>query len=105
MGLQSLLLPMEWVAPAISILPYKLVEFLECPVPLMAGLAVETVEVQTGSASSMAHSATSTSFCFSMDDLHSVSDLRNMDGAGVRCSPGTLQAASLRAAKLLQRCG
>jgi DENN (AEX-3) domain len=102
MGLQSLLRPLEWVAPAISILPHKLVEFLECPVPLMAGLVVESIEPQTESLPNM---SSSTTFYFSPTELKSVSGLRNLSGKGVRCCPGTLQAASLRAARLLLRCG
>jgi hypothetical protein len=36
-GLTSLLRPLAWVAPIIPILPYKYIDFVEAPVPLIAG--------------------------------------------------------------------
>ena len=41
MGLQALLRPLEWVSPAISVLPRRLEEFVESPVPLLAGYCGE----------------------------------------------------------------
>lgn len=105
MGLQSLMHPLEWVAPAISILPHKLAEFLECPVPLLAGLVVDALEPQLQSLRNMSSSNTSTSFYFSSKELQSEFNVGDIDTGGVKCSPGTLKAASLRAAKLLIQCG
>ena len=105
MGLQSLMHPLEWVAPAISILPHKLAEFLECPVPLLAGLVVDALEPQLQSLRNMSSSNTSTSFFFSSKELQSEFNVGDIDTGGVKCSPGTLKAASLRAAKLLIQCG
>ena len=106
LGLQSLLLPLEWVAPTISILPLKLLEFLECPVPLMAGVVVETSEAQvslTNSPSPSSIAAASASFSF---PPHELIDAGSFGGrGGGRHVPSKARSASLRAAKLLQRCG
>ena len=45
MGLQALLRPLEWVSPAISVLPRRLEEFVESPVPLLAGYCGEDVVI------------------------------------------------------------
>lgn len=41
MGLLSLLPPCQWVAPLIPVLPARHMDFVESPVPLVAGLIVE----------------------------------------------------------------
>ena len=40
-GLTSLLKPLQWVSPMIPIMPLKHIEFLESPVPLVAGMVVD----------------------------------------------------------------
>lgn len=40
MGLLILLRPLDWVAPLIPMLPYKLLDFIESPVPILAGLVI-----------------------------------------------------------------
>ena len=40
LGLVSLLQPMEWVAPLIPMLPDKLIDMIESPVPLIAGVVI-----------------------------------------------------------------
>jgi hypothetical protein len=40
-GLTSLLKPLQWVSPMIPIMPLKHMEFLESPVPLVAGMVVD----------------------------------------------------------------
>ena len=40
MGLLALLQPLDWVAPLIPILPYKHIDFIESPVPILCGLVV-----------------------------------------------------------------
>lgn len=40
-GLTSLLKPLQWVNPMIPIMPLKHIEFLESPVPLVAGMVVD----------------------------------------------------------------
>lgn len=112
--LQTLLLPLEWVAPAISILPLKLIEFLECPVPLLAGLVVEPPDTQTpgqaqislsnsNSPSSASSTRPPTSFHFSSVEVKAANNRLEM---GVSSSSATtLRCAGLRAAKLLERCG
>lgn len=40
-GLTSLLKPLQWVSPMIPIMPLKHIEFLESPVPLIAGMVVD----------------------------------------------------------------
>lgn len=40
-GLLSLIQPLKWVAPLIPILPLKHFEFVESPVPLLAGLVID----------------------------------------------------------------
>lgn len=42
MGLLALLQPLDWVAPLIPILPYKHIDFIESPVPILCGMIVET---------------------------------------------------------------
>jgi hypothetical protein len=37
MGILSLIRPLSWVSPLIPILPYKHLDFLESPVPIVAG--------------------------------------------------------------------
>ena len=111
MGLQSLLTPLEWVAPAISVLPLKLLEFLECPVPLMAGLEVVGLS-HTGHALSVRNipGGSAPPPYFSPRELNST-DYGVGGGVGgggeadVRGGTGTPRQASLRAARLLQRCG
>ena len=103
MGLQALLLPLEWVAPTISILPRKLMEFLECPVPLMAGLIVEIAEPQIIPTGPLPSESSSASFTFPPHELKSDGSKK---GAGVARKPSSkIRTASLRAARLLQRCG
>lgn len=41
MGLLVLLRPLEWVAPLIPMLPLKLIDFIESPVPILAGLTLD----------------------------------------------------------------
>lgn len=41
MGLLALLRPLEWVAPLIPVLPVKHMEFVESPVPIVAGLVID----------------------------------------------------------------
>jgi hypothetical protein len=36
-GLTSLLQPLKWVSPMIPIMPLKHIDFLESPVPIVAG--------------------------------------------------------------------
>ena len=40
-GLTSLLLPYQWSAPMIPILPLRHLDFLDSPVPLLAGIVVD----------------------------------------------------------------
>jgi hypothetical protein len=40
MSLLALLRPLAWVAPLIPMLPLKYVEFVESPVPILAGIVV-----------------------------------------------------------------
>jgi hypothetical protein len=40
-GLTSLLKPLQWVSPMIPIMPLKHIEFLESPVPLVAGMVLD----------------------------------------------------------------
>lgn len=49
-GLTSLLLPFQWSAPMIPILPLRHLDFLDSPVPLLAGIVVDD-EVQGGEVS------------------------------------------------------
>ena len=57
MGLQALLRPLEWVAPAISVLPRRLEEFVESPVPLLAGYCGEDVTTGQGQGQSQSRVA------------------------------------------------
>lgn len=41
-GILSLISPLKWVAPLIPILPLKHFEFVESPVPLLAGLVIDS---------------------------------------------------------------
>jgi hypothetical protein len=41
MGLLVLLRPLEWVAPLIPMLPCKLIDFIDSPVPILVGLTTE----------------------------------------------------------------
>lgn len=41
MGLLSLLRPLSWVAPIIPVLPMKHLDFIESPVPIIAGLVLD----------------------------------------------------------------
>ena len=73
MGLLSLLQPLSWVAPLIPILPIKNVDFVESPVPILAGLVVdENIHKGTSSASDILrrinNSTFSSSSVFSVDD-------------------------------------
>ena len=113
MGLQTLIMPLEWVAPAISILPLKLTEFVECPVPLLAVLIVEPTEMKTfcppQTSRSVANSPCansskrpSRSFHFSPVKVEIPDSTGQREAAG---SSASLQSACLRAAKLLKRCG
>ena len=40
MGLLVLLHPLDWVSPVIPMLPMKLMDFVESPVPILVGLTV-----------------------------------------------------------------
>eukprot|EP00602_Paraphysomonas_sp_CaronLab_P001950 CAMPEP_0185022060 /NCGR_PEP_ID=MMETSP1103-20130426/4783_1 /TAXON_ID=36769 /ORGANISM="Paraphysomonas bandaiensis, Strain Caron Lab Isolate" /LENGTH=1071 /DNA_ID=CAMNT_0027553963 /DNA_START=195 /DNA_END=3410 /DNA_ORIENTATION=+ len=40
-GLTSLLKPLQWVSPMIPIMPLKNIDFLEAPVPIIAGMVVD----------------------------------------------------------------
>jgi hypothetical protein len=42
LGLQCLLHPLQWVGPFIPTLPFALAEFIESPVPLIAGLSLDS---------------------------------------------------------------
>lgn len=44
MGLLSLLRPMLWLAPLIPMLPLKHIDFVESPVPILAGLVHEPTD-------------------------------------------------------------
>lgn len=50
MGLLSLLRPLEWVAPLIPVLPSKHIDFVESPVPIIAGLVLDSTAVRGESA-------------------------------------------------------
>lgn len=115
MGLQTLIQPLEWVAPAISILPSKLTEFVECPVPLLAGLIVKPTGTKTfcpapiqmsrsvaNSPCAASSNQPSKSFHFSPVKVEIPDSMGQREASG---SSTTLQAACLRASKLLKRCG
>ena len=40
-GLTSLLKPLQWVSPMIPIMPLKHIDFLESPVPIIAGMVLD----------------------------------------------------------------
>lgn len=44
MGLLVLLRPLDWVSPVIPMLPIKLMDFIESPVPIMVGLPISESE-------------------------------------------------------------
>lgn len=44
MGLTSLLRPLSWVAPFIPVLPIKHLDFIESPVPILAGLVLDPAD-------------------------------------------------------------
>lgn len=41
-GLLLLLRPLEWVSPVIPILPWKMMDFVESPVPIVAGVVLDS---------------------------------------------------------------
>ena len=41
LSLLALLRPLSWVAPLIPVLPLKYVEFIESPVPILAGMIID----------------------------------------------------------------
>ena len=45
MSLLALLQPLNWVAPLIPVLPLKYLDFVESPVPILAGIVVEGNEI------------------------------------------------------------
>ncbi len=47
MGLLALLRPLDWVAPLIPMLPLKLVDFVESPTPILAGLTLDAADKDT----------------------------------------------------------
>jgi hypothetical protein len=47
MGLLTLLRPLTWVAPIIPVLPLKHLDFIESPVPIVAGLVLEPYAATT----------------------------------------------------------
>jgi hypothetical protein len=45
MGILSLIRPMLWLAPLIPMLPVKHIDFVESPVPILAGLVYDPSDV------------------------------------------------------------
>ena len=41
LGLLAMLRPLEWISPVIPMLPFKLMDFIESPVPIVAGLMLD----------------------------------------------------------------
>lgn len=44
MSLLSLMRPLSWVAPVIPVLPIKHLDFIESPVPIVAGLVLDPAD-------------------------------------------------------------
>lgn len=80
MGLLSLLRPLQWVAPIIPVLPLKHLDFVESPVPIIAGLVLDPTDTATTSVSILES-------C-SDDDLMSV--VLDVSNRGVLVSPRNL---------------
>jgi hypothetical protein len=47
LGLLTLLKPFDWISPVIPLLPNKLSEFIEAPVPIMVGLVSDPLDPKT----------------------------------------------------------
>jgi hypothetical protein len=64
MGLLVLLQPLDWVAPLIPMLPSKLIDFIESPVPILAGLTVESGGGKSETASKLLERCRFVNNCF-----------------------------------------
>jgi hypothetical protein len=47
LGLLTLIKPFEWVSPVIPMLPIKLTEFIESPVPILVGMVLDPLDNKT----------------------------------------------------------